>query len=119
MEGIAQRLRHMTPQLLPILLAGILGVLAIWRSRVADRQQQEFIERQRAFITRVTHEFKTPLAGVQLMADPQMLPTSPIRQSSSSYGYSPKRIDLILELMKSSRLLKRLSFAALHVSTQR
>jgi two-component system sensor histidine kinase SenX3 len=35
----------------------------------ADRHQAEFIQRQQAFIARVTHELKTPLAGIKLMSE--------------------------------------------------
>jgi signal transduction histidine kinase len=33
------------------------------------RQQFELLDRQRAFSTRVTHELKTPLAGIRVMAE--------------------------------------------------
>ena len=110
-ENVAHRIKHMTPQLLPILLAGLLGALAIWRSRVADRQQQEFIERQRAFITRVTHEFKTPLAGVQLMAESlQMLPDTSeqakqfIVRILTETNRLNTRIDEVLQAAKEAEL---------------
>jgi len=56
-------------QLLPILLALILGGLAIVVHTRADERLKELYERQQAFITRVTHELKTPLAGIRVMAE--------------------------------------------------
>jgi signal transduction histidine kinase len=56
-------------QLLPILLALILGGLAIVVHTRADERLRELYERQQAFITRVTHELKTPLAGIRVMAE--------------------------------------------------
>lgn len=53
----------------PIILAGALGIFALIGSARADRQQAEFMERQEAFIARVTHELKTPLAGIKLMSE--------------------------------------------------
>ena len=39
------------------------------RRRRAARQEYELLDRQRAFGTRVTHELKTPLAGIKVMAE--------------------------------------------------
>lgn len=46
-----------------------LGLAALGMLARADRRQQELLERQRAFTTRVTHELKTPLAGIRVMAE--------------------------------------------------
>ena len=56
-------------QLLPILVGGIIGVAALAARVTADRREQELLERQREFATRVTHELKTPLAGIRVMAE--------------------------------------------------
>ncbi len=56
-------------QLAPIGVALLLGIAAILARAGADRRQRELYERQRDFITRVTHELKTPLAGIRLMAE--------------------------------------------------
>jgi len=56
-------------QLLPILLAFLLGGVAIVTQFRLDRQQRRLFQRQRDFITRVTHELKTPIAGIRLMAE--------------------------------------------------
>ena len=56
-------------QILPILIAALLGVLALWVRHKADSQERELRLRQQEFATRVTHELKTPLAGIRLMAE--------------------------------------------------
>lgn len=56
-------------QLAPVGGALALGALAILARARADRRQRELYDRQRAFITRVTHELKTPLAGIRIMAE--------------------------------------------------
>lgn len=56
-------------QLLPILVGGIIGIAALAARVTADRREQELLERQREFATRVTHELKTPLAGIRVMAE--------------------------------------------------
>lgn len=45
-----------------------LGALSLLAWRRADRQRHELWERQQAFINRVSHELKTPLAGMKSMA---------------------------------------------------
>ncbi len=56
-------------QLLPILVGGIIGVAALAARVTADRRETELLDRQREFATRVTHELKTPLAGIRVMAE--------------------------------------------------
>ncbi|MEC7240196.1 MAG: HAMP domain-containing sensor histidine kinase [Myxococcota bacterium] len=56
-------------QILPILIAALLGALALLVRSRADRQERELRLRQQEFATRVTHELKTPLAGIRLMAE--------------------------------------------------
>lgn len=56
-------------QLAPVALALLLGGLALVARLRADRRREELFERQRDFITRVTHELKTPLAGIRIMAE--------------------------------------------------
>jgi signal transduction histidine kinase len=70
----ADPLRTMTQRLmvalgLPLAAAMVLGALAIARQARADRHLRELHDRQQAFITRVTHELKTPLAGIRVMAE--------------------------------------------------
>jgi signal transduction histidine kinase len=43
------------------------SALTVWVR--ASKQQFELLSRQRAFTTRVTHELKTPLAGIRVMAE--------------------------------------------------
>lgn len=45
---------------------GLAALVAVDR---AARQEYELLHRQRAFSTRVTHELKTPLAGIKVMAE--------------------------------------------------
>lgn len=47
----------------------IAGVVALWFQIQADRQLQRLYVRQREFTARVTHELKTPLAGIKIMAE--------------------------------------------------
>lgn len=65
-----ERFRYnLLSQLLPIMVGGLIGVAALTARVAADRQQEELLERQREFATRVTHELKTPLAGIRVMAE--------------------------------------------------
>ena len=61
--------RWAASQFVPIVLALLLGGFAIAGRVRADRRQVELVERQQAFIARVTHELKTPLAGIRVMAE--------------------------------------------------
>lgn len=47
----------------------ILGLGAIWQQAQASERQRLLLQRQRDFTARVTHELKTPLAGIRVMAD--------------------------------------------------
>lgn len=58
--------------LTPLLVVGIfsfLGVAALYAQLKASQQQAALLARQREFTTRVTHELKTPLAGIRVMAE--------------------------------------------------
>ncbi len=58
--------------IVPALLAGmmlLLGFYALYEQIRASRQQRLLLQRQREFATRVTHELKTPLAGIKVMAE--------------------------------------------------
>lgn len=72
-EAIATRMQRnraawITP-LVIIALCGMLGVVALAVQVRANRQQAILLKRQRDFTTRVTHELKTPLAGIRVMAE--------------------------------------------------
>lgn len=56
-------------QLGVVILCAFLGLFALVVQILASRQQQELLTRQREFTTRVTHELKTPLAGIRVMAE--------------------------------------------------
>lgn len=62
-------LAGLTTRLAPMLAALVLGAFALAGRVSADRRQRELYERQRAFVARVTHELKTPLAGIRVMAE--------------------------------------------------
>jgi signal transduction histidine kinase len=47
----------------------VLGFGALWAFARADREHEALLHRQREFTTRVTHELKTPLAGIKVMAE--------------------------------------------------
>lgn len=58
--------------ILPLLIIGfcfVLGFTAMWWQVKATRQEYRLMTRQRDFTTRVTHELKTPLAGIRVMAE--------------------------------------------------
>ncbi|MFZ5478821.1 MAG: sensor histidine kinase [Myxococcota bacterium] len=61
--------RSLVAQLVPIGLGIIIGVYALATLIHTDRQQARLFEQQREFMARVTHELKTPLAGIRLMAE--------------------------------------------------
>ena len=100
---------------LPILLAGGLAVLAMIGQIAADRRQKEFLERQQAFIARVTHELKTPLAGIRLMAESLQLGvvTSPdqagqfIERILMESDRLESRIDEVLQVSRKAELRSR------------
>ncbi len=72
-------LRHQVPprernkllflQLAPFGLTVLLGALALGALAAASRRRLELETRRREFVTRVTHELKTPLAGIRVMAE--------------------------------------------------
>lgn len=56
----------------PLVLALVMvafGVLSIVKQRQAELRSHALLARQREFATRVTHELKTPLAGIKVMAE--------------------------------------------------
>ncbi len=65
----AERNRLLLIQLLPIGLTVLLGTLALLARAAAVRRQLELESRRSEFVTRVTHELKTPLSGIRVMAE--------------------------------------------------
>jgi signal transduction histidine kinase len=53
----------------PFAIALAIGFAALLALIRADRQQELLLERQRDFVARVSHELKTPLAGIRVMAE--------------------------------------------------
>lgn len=72
-EAVTSRLeRNRNAWLTPLAILGmaaLLGVVALAVQVQANRQQVILLRRQRDFTTRVTHELKTPLAGIRVMAE--------------------------------------------------
>jgi signal transduction histidine kinase len=64
-----ERTRWLVAQLLPLAVSLALGFLALLARSVASRGQLELEARRHEFTTRVTHELKTPLAGIRVMAE--------------------------------------------------
>lgn len=56
-------------QVVTVLVATLIGLLALLARVEADRRELELLDRQREFTARVTHELKTPLAGIRVMAE--------------------------------------------------
>ena len=58
--------------ILPLILTTILVIIAFFALSAqisAQRRLRELLARQREFTTRVTHELKTPVAGIKVMAE--------------------------------------------------
>ncbi len=62
------RSQWVTP-LLVVAIFSFLGGGALYAQHKATQQQAALLARQREFTTRVTHELKTPLAGIRVMAE--------------------------------------------------
>ncbi len=62
-------LEFVLTQLGPLGIGLLLAVLAFMTHMTAEARELELMARQEAFITRVTHELKTPLAGIRVMAE--------------------------------------------------
>ena len=70
LEKSIETANEQTIALLFIITVGaLLGLGALATQVQLSRRQTELISRQRAFTTRVTHELKTPLAGIRVMAE--------------------------------------------------
>ncbi len=98
--------------LAPILLAGILGIIGVYGSWRADQQQKALLQRQQEFIARITHELKTPLAGIRLMAESLEMTGSEddmpfVHNILSESTRLEERIDEVLQVAKDTEI-KRL-----------
>ena len=102
-------------QLIPIGIAGSLGIFALFGVFKAERKQREFISRQQAFIARVTHEFKTPLAGIQLMAESLQMGMMQNPEQAMQFvarilaetSRLEKRIDEVLQVAKKAEMKRK------------
>ncbi len=68
-ERVGSHLWRFVWQVLTVLAAILIGLLALVGRVQSDRMELELLERQREFTARVTHELKTPLAGIRVMAE--------------------------------------------------
>ena len=99
----------------PLILSAVIAGLAIAGSVQAERKQREFIDRQQAFVARVTHELKTPLAGIRLMAESLQLGI--VQSPEQAHQFTEriisetdrleKRIDEVLEGTRRAQLKKK------------
>jgi signal transduction histidine kinase len=67
--GPAEKRKEYIALLAPFVVALVVGMLALAGVIRSDRALARLIERQREFVARVSHELKTPLAGIRLMAE--------------------------------------------------
>jgi len=72
-DAVQRRARNLDEQwLLPLVvitLVLIVGFFALTAQVRAQRRMADLLARQKEFTTRVTHELKTPLAGIKVMAE--------------------------------------------------
>jgi signal transduction histidine kinase len=72
-DAIDARLERLDNQwfipLVVVVVVVVLGIAALIAQVRADRQQMRLLARQAEFTQRVTHELKTPLAGIRVMAE--------------------------------------------------
>ncbi|MBN2800798.1 MAG: HAMP domain-containing histidine kinase [Deltaproteobacteria bacterium] len=68
-ERVAQASGGQVGVMVVVLLAAVLGLAATSSQVRNGRRQRELLLRQQEFATRVTHELKTPLAGIRVMAE--------------------------------------------------
>lgn len=69
MATVRQARAAYAARLAPFAIALAIGFAALLALIRADRQQELLLERQRDFVARVSHELKTPLAGIRVMAE--------------------------------------------------
>jgi signal transduction histidine kinase len=88
----------------------VLGMAALVGQARAARQQAILLQRQRDFTTRVTHELKTPLAGIRLMAENIEL---------GAYRGEPQLRDMAQRIMEEADRLSERVNEVLSVSRDR
>lgn len=102
-------------QLMPIAVLTLLAAGALGARLRADRQLRELWERQQAFVNRVSHELKTPLAGVKVMAElvDMGIVTEPeeVRQSAqriiTEVSRMEDRVNEVLRLARRAEISRR------------
>ncbi len=94
-----ERNRLLLIQLLPIGLTVLMGTLALLARSAAIRRRLELETSRSEFITRVTHELKTPLAGIRVMAEALEI---------GAYSSPEQHTELALRILnESERLAQR------------
>jgi signal transduction histidine kinase len=93
----AQR-RALLGHIAPIAFAIGIGLTALGGMISTDRRNQRLLEQQREFVARVTHELKTPIAGIQLMAE---------NLEMGAFRGDEGRIKFAQQIMKESERLTR------------
>ena len=87
--------------LVMLISVGFLGFVALFLQFRASQQQQMLLNRQRQFTTRVTHELKTPIAGIRLMAENLLSGTyteaEDIRHCARSIVHESERLQTRIE----------------------
>ena len=109
-----QRFWQLLFQLLPALVAAFVGAVALAARSTADQHQRELARRQDEFTMRVTHELKTPLAGIRLMAEnlevsaPEEAHRIPVfsRRIVSEVERLNHRVEEILTLARSRKAIQ-------------
>ncbi len=99
--------------LLPFGIMGIclvLGMAALVAQERFTRRQYELLNRQRAFTTRVTHELKTPLAGIRVMAE---------NLESGAFRTDDQRRDMAHRIIEEADRLKARVDEVLDVARER
>lgn len=72
-EALQSRMASLQAQwLIPLMFTAVvllIGIAALSVQITSARSREELLQRQRELTTRVTHELKTPLAGIKVMAE--------------------------------------------------
>ena len=100
--------------IVPLVITGIcvlLGFLALSAQLTANRRLQELVRRQREFTTRVTHELKTPIAGIRILAE---------NLEMGVYSTPEQRVDMARRIVsESDRLTQRVDEVLAIAQTRR
>ncbi|MBK9643684.1 MAG: hypothetical protein IPO67_00755 [Deltaproteobacteria bacterium] len=86
-DARSENTRQTLAESVSVFVMSLMGVWALLALQNAYRKEQELLDRQREFVTRVTHELKTPLAGIRVMAESlELIPEQDPRTIESYAG---------------------------------